>query len=317
MAELLESFIAPGAHTKADCPFCPIQKPYKEPDSVVSDGNNSKTLGQKLNATKKEDDSEIHHFRDIMKRTGGAHGAYTVQAHHLICGNEILGEQKIIQAYLCKEGRHDGKLQPCDTGYDVNNPRNGIWLPSTPPMYKQAIKMETALGHEVPAGTFTRTELKEMATFAQQWPEFIREYQPQLAALGVNTGQRWTEMSDDDQDAIAFVVMMKKQRQFHLGQHGSAVPEEDKAEHSYVLQGIKHLNTLTTYVQHYSDQCPMEDGKPKDGPPYVPPLRLNGYLDTVSAQMRRYVEGDPKGWKYFISKWAYRLTKRLNAPSAA
>ena len=108
--------------------------------------------------------------------------------------------------------------------------------------------------------------------------------------------------------------MMKKKRQFHLASHTEAVPEEDRAEHSYVVKGIEHLDTLTTYVRHYSDKCPMEeDGSTRTKPPYVPPLKLNGYLDTVSKQMRRYVTGDPKDWKYFISQWAFRLTKRLNA----
>ncbi|MBK7614601.1 MAG: AHH domain-containing protein [Burkholderiales bacterium] len=314
MPELLEKvWVALLPHDKDRCPFCEYKKTYSSPDSKVSDANDSQTLGRNLNATGKPDDSEVHHFLDMVAKTGGVHGKYTLQAHHLICGNEILGEQKVIQSFLCKQGRHDGKLQPCETGYDINSAANGIWLPSTPAQFKTAIKLKTALKREVAPGTYTNKELDEMASFAAAFPEFLSMFRSELTAMGVNTKKLWTNMTDDEQDAIAQVVMLKAQRQFHLGEHDGAVPAKDRAERSYVQRGIKHLNTLTVFMQHYADGCPMGKATPPKEPPYVPPFKLNRHLDVLSKQMRAYVVGDPRRWRYFISKWAMRLTDRLNA----
>lgn len=304
-------------HDKDRCPFCEHRKTYSSPKSQVADANNSQTLGRNLNSTGRKDDSDTHHFIDIAAKTGGVHGKYTLQAHHLICGNEILGKQKVVQTFLCQQGRHDGKLQPCDTGYDINSAANGIWLPSTPAQFKTAIKLRTALKRELEPGTYKNKELDEMATFAAAFPGFLSMFHVELTAMGVNTKKLWTDMGNDEQDAIAQVVMLKARRQFHLGEHEGAVPAEDRAERSYVQRGIKHLNTLTMFLQHYAEGCPMGKAAPSKEPPYDPPFRLNRHLDVLSMQMRHYLVGDPRRWKYFISKWAMRLTDRLNAGKAS
>lgn len=316
MPELMEKFQNPEGHDSDKCPFCPIKKKYQSPKSIVSDENSSKDLGDNLEATEKDDNKASFHINDIMAKTEGIHGQYTVQAHHLICGNEILRDQKIIQSWLCKQGRHEGKLKPCDTGYNVNNAENGIWLPSTPAQYKTAIKLETALERITGPGSYRPVELKEMAMFAKQWPEFMRQHGPLLQMLGVNTEKSWTDLTDEERDDIAFVVMQKQERQFHLSSHGGAVPD-DQAEASYVKKGIKHLGTLSIYMRHYSKECPMDNGAKRSAPPYVPPFKLNEYLDTLSMQMRSYVIGHPKTWKYFISNWAFRLTQKLKSPASS
>jgi A nuclease family of the HNH/ENDO VII superfamily with conserved AHH len=311
VSELLEQFTVLLPHEPDKCPFCPIQENYSSPDAVVSDGNNSTTLAGNLNTHADVDGTDAGHILDIMQSTGGVHGVYTVTAHHLVCGNEILGKQKEIQSFLCKEGRHDGKLQPCDTGYDVNNAKNGIWLPTTPDRYKAkfgaaALKRELAVAEANGA-------LDEDISQAEMLQFFRANYGRETRVLGITN---WTNLSDEDQDKIAFAVMLKKERQFHLGEHEGAVPQQDRAEHSYVVQGIKHLDTLTVYMRHYADRCPMENGQPINKQPYKPPFKLNGYLDIVSEQLRRYVTGNPRNWRYFISKWAYRLWRALqNAPA--
>jgi hypothetical protein len=312
MTELLEKvWLKLPPHDSDRCPFCPVKEDYQSPDSKVSDAGSAKTLGSNLNATGSQDDSEIWHFLDIKEKTQGLHGAYTLQAHHLICSNEMLGNQKEIQSYLCKQGRHDGKLQPCETGYDINAAVNGIWLPSTPSMYKTSISLQTAIARGSPGQSFTRTQLDEMAAYAK-FHGYTKTYATELRALGVNTEKLWSEMNDTEQDAIAQVVMMRKQRQFHLGEHEGAAPPQ----RSYVQRGIKHLDTLTVFVEHYAKGCPMDDAsKPRTQPPYVPPFRLNRHLNVLSKQMRSYIVGDPRRWKYFISKWALNLTdKLLQAP---
>ena len=312
MSELLEQFTVLLPHDPDKCPFCPIQENYNSPDSVVSDGNDSTTLGNNLDAHHDVDGNAAEHVLDIMLRTGGIHGVYTVTPHHLECRNEILGKQKEIQSFLCKEGRHDGKLKPCDTGYDVNNAKNGIWLPSTPDRYKRKFGA-TALERELDVASAIG-DLDETISQREMLQFFRANYGREITILGVTN---WTNLSDEDEDNIAFAVMLKKERQFHLGEHEGAVPKHDRAEHSYVLQGIKHLDTLTVYVRHYADRCPMEEGQPTNKPPYKPPFKLNGYLDIVSEQLRRYVTGNPRQWRYFISKWAYRLWQELqNAPAA-
>lgn len=292
---------------KADCPFCPVQEKYDNPDSKCKKENDSDELGKNLSA---KGDKPSDHIAEIFTLTSGIHGQYTVNPHHLISGGEILGEQEEIQSYLCKEGRYNGKLQPCDTGYNVNNANNGIWLPSTPAMYKQTVSIETVLRKEREAGVESEYSIYALAAnFDDYFEDYVAVFGDKLKELGLNTDQPWIRMKDPEQDDIAAVVMMQYKRQFHLGQHNVI----DKAEASYVKIGIKHLDTLTTYLDHYSNKCPMEeDGTTKDSPPYKPPMKLNGYLDILSIEMKGYITGEPKEWKYFISKWAWRLTEKLN-----
>lgn len=315
--ELMEPFKKLEEHNPGEdekCPFCPIQEKYDYPDSKVSDENNSITLGTNL---ENKGDLKRNILNMLYEKTKGIHGQYSAQAHHLICGKEILGAQKEIESWLCKEGKHNGKLQPCDTGYNVNSAKNGIWLPSTPLHHKKEVKVETAqkLHTELirRSDTIVKT-LINIITVPLKLIGVFKNYIPELKELGYNPvgNKLWGKLEPDAKNIISFAVMLKAKLQFHLSSHTAPKKNEDRAERCYVKKGIKHLETLTIYVKHYSNKCPMEkDGKTRSKPPYLPPLKLNRYLDILSSQMKIYITGHPKKWKYFISKWAWLLTNRL------
>ena len=67
---------------------------------------------------------------------------YSAEAHHLICGNEVLKEEGEVECYLIKRTKNSSKgqvgyLEPNDVGYDVNSAKNGIWVPSVPDMFRK------------------------------------------------------------------------------------------------------------------------------------------------------------------------------------
>ncbi len=319
--ELMEQFKKLEEHNPGEdkkCPFCPIQEEYECPDSKVSDENNSITLGTNLEA---RGDLKRNILNMLYKKTKGIHGQYSAQAHHLICGKEILGAQKEIESWLCKEGTHNGKLQPCDTGYNVNNAENGIWLPSTPLHHKKKVKKETAeklMAQLKKQSDTIGKALINIITVPLSFIGVFKNYMPELKELGFNrygNNTLWGTLEGDAKNIIAFAVMLKAKLQFHLSSHTAPKKNEDRAEYCYVKKGIEHLDTLTMYIEHYSNKCPMEkDGTTRASSPYVPPLKLNKYLDILSRQMKGYITGHPKKWKYFISKWAWRLSNRLKNP---
>jgi len=267
--QLLEAVALPtdGSHDPEKCPFCPIQKVQK-PKTLAKIGkhNQSSTLASRL---RQIGDTESNHlFEDSV------HGKYAVEAHHLICGHEILGDEQNAERFLITQNKTTTKEAPGhientlhDVDWDVNSARNGIWLPSVPDIYRVVDEKEPAVW----------------------WGEQEKQ-----------SGRK--SLEETDKDAIAFIVMRAVGRQFHKGPHGSAAP----ADQSYVDLGIKELKKVTKVLEYYSEKCPMEDGDKtkRSSPPYRPPHRIAFTLDLLSDRLRRELVGQPASWKYFISKYA-------------
>ena len=153
MTELNEIIAVAKPHTEEDeeCPFCP-EEPPSEYKTFPGVKNNSETLAKNMEnpdsfgvsgreATARPKLGEKHQQnppsnKDELKEphpihthsTDPAIGDYSCEAHHLISGKQALAKAgHKFERWICK-----GDTIEKDTGYSVNNPDNGIWLPSIP-----------------------------------------------------------------------------------------------------------------------------------------------------------------------------------------
>jgi hypothetical protein len=156
MTELNEIIAPPEPHTGEDkeCPFCP-EEPPPEYETFPGVRNNSDTLAKNMedpDGFGKEREKkarpklgEKHQQnppsnKDELKEPHPIHthstdptiGDYSCEAHHLISGKQALAKKiHNFERWIC-----EGNTIEKDTGYSVNNPDNGIWLPSIPENYK-------------------------------------------------------------------------------------------------------------------------------------------------------------------------------------
>lgn len=141
-----EPMTAPDVHGPENdkCPFCPAEEPPKFTSYPGAD-NNSKILAklmeqpgqlvsQQSNARPKDGkkgNQGPSSPRPYPEKpfTHPLHGKYSYEAHHLISGKQALARSSFEQ-WICAGGSI-----AADTGYSVNNPDNGKWLPSVPYLY--------------------------------------------------------------------------------------------------------------------------------------------------------------------------------------
>lgn len=263
-----------SGHEPDKCCFCPIET-KKNPKNIAKIGkdNNSSTLG--INLTASGDPIINHLFEDSV------HGMYSAEAHHIICGNEILGEEKEVEKYLITQNKKttkgsEGYIENTlhDVAWDVNSARNGIWLPSVPDMYRVV-------------------DGDPDVWWGKQSKKSGREF-----------------LKESEKNDIAFIVMTKVKRQFHKGSHTSAAPPHQ----SYVKLGIRELKKVRLVLEYYSKECPMEDGdeKKRDKAPYRPPHKIAHTLDLLSDRLERELCGAPASWEFFISKLALKCCQWQN-----
>jgi len=260
-----------------ECPFCPVDRTPRSVTSRIGKDNASRTLGANLEGS--EDHKVDHLYFDVDYEI---YRRYSAEAHHLICGNEVLKEEGEIETFLVKQGTTTskgaaGKLEPNDVGYDVNHANNGIWLPSVPDMFR-------------------RTQGQRPARWWGDQARWNGKYPKRPARVS---------LEDWEKADAAFIVMEAAKRQFHKGEHGSV----GEPHNNYVEEAIRRVRRLTIVCQAYSKVCPMEAGEPKKDPPFVPPYRLIGMLDDVSRGLGRELTGSPETWNFYISEFALRCSQ--------
>ena len=138
MSEFLESVKIQEAHGSLEDtkrPFCPIViGPAPKIVAKIGRDNSSDTLGSNL----EDGDPKSNHLYEDSE-----HGQYSAEAHHIIRGNEILGDEKEIEKYLITQNKQTTKGNPGkienelhDVDWDVNAARNGIRLPYVSDKYR-------------------------------------------------------------------------------------------------------------------------------------------------------------------------------------
>jgi len=147
MSELLESFAMGVAHSPNDpkCPFCPKKKNDEHYKTYKGQDNDGGKLGDVVNDAKKfatsiegdarpkdgkvgKDGRQNQGFKDAEKlsKVQGKDVDWKFQCHHAISGNQCLKGDPVEKFII------EGDRVKYDTGYSVNNPQNGIWMPSYP-----------------------------------------------------------------------------------------------------------------------------------------------------------------------------------------
>jgi len=264
-------------HDKNKCPFCKEDAPAEKGVAVIGKDNNSKTLGDNLESSPDPDPKADHLYED------SEHGMYSAEAHHLICGNEILGDHKHMEKFLVtttkdtsKHGKGFIEDELGDVPWDVNSSRNGIWLPSVPDMYRKT---------------------------GGKAPDVWWGYQKK------STGR--TSLRVKQKREIAYKVMEAEKLQFHKGSHKNAA----KPERNYVKLGKEELDNIKKFVKYYSKECPTEtNGKKRGTQPIYPPCGLATILDLLSDRLKMELEGHPRSWNYFISVLARECRDWFNEP---
>jgi hypothetical protein len=271
-------FIAPDeGHSEGKCPFCPLEKKKIDKTSYIGKDNNSDTLGNNLEAA--GDTKDKHLYFDVEFEL---YRKYSAEAHHLICGNEVLKEEGEVEKYLIEDAKTTSKtkagfLQPNDVGYDVNSANNGIWLPSVPDMFR-----------------ITNKEPARWWGDQKQWNRKNSTKPPRISL------EEWEKCD------AAFIVMEEVKRQFHKGSHGHV----GEPHNNYVKMAISRLRQITVFLKHFAEKCPMEeDGSSRKKPPYYPPYRLIKLLDALSKNLERELDGHPDTWNYFISDYALQCSQ--------
>ena len=260
------------AHTEDKCPFCPLEKNKMDKISYIGKDNKSKILGDNLNTA--GDTKESHLYFDVEYNI---YRRYSAEAHHLICGNEVLKEEGEVEKYLIEDSKSTSKggngfLQPNDVGYNVNAAENGICLPSVPDMFRK-----------------TNQEPYRWWGDQKDWNR-KNPTKPQRISL-----DEWEKCD------AAFIVMEVVKRQFHKGSHGNVGEPDD----NYVEMAIGKLRQVTFLLNHFAVKCPMEeDGTTKTKPPFYPPYRIIRVLNELSKDLKEELEGHPDSWNYFISDYA-------------
>jgi hypothetical protein len=125
-------------------------------------------------------------------------------------------------------------------------------------------------------------------------------------------GKRWSGLAPEKQEEIAFVVMRKMKKQFHVGNHHidddePEVHDEMELIHNLYDEFLKGLLlTLSNRVQIWANHCENYDKKHKrDSGCYQPSVRINRVLDNLSAYMKNEISGKPpERWRIFLSELA-------------
>ncbi len=100
--------------------------------------------------------------------------------------------------------------------------------------------------------------------------------------------------------------------QIHIGGHTG---HEHAVGQDYPSEIKKHLSQLQDRIIKKSEECPFcveSDGKAKK--PFVPPYKVNQWLDNLSKSIKKDLTGPAKSWPYFVSKYAKRYHLEVSSP---
>jgi hypothetical protein len=200
MTEMLEPFKLGETHKTEDpkCPFCPLTKNEQHYQTYEGEKNDGGKLGNLINEPEKfgvsieadarpkngkagKDGLNNQNFADTTdekeEKVKKKDTDWTFQAHHAISGNQCLKGHKV-EKYI-----KAGDKVKYDTGYSVNNPQNGIWLPSSP--IKHAWPTD-------PADKFSLAK-KAMNTFHRQFHLGHHNISVDSAGLDRDTDQNYAD----------------------------------------------------------------------------------------------------------------------------
>ena len=147
MSELLEPVMMGVPHTPGKCPFCPKEDNTQHYRTYKGEDNDGGRLGNHVDEPTKfgtsseanarpkdggtgkdgrQNQSFIDTSDETLAKVKGSDKDWKFQCHHAISGNQCLKGHPV-EKFIAA-----GDKVKYDTGYSVNNPQQGIWMPSFP-----------------------------------------------------------------------------------------------------------------------------------------------------------------------------------------
>ena len=164
--------------------------------------------------------------------------------HHLIPGNAAMDPSRL-ETWTC--AHKGGQIQE-DIGYDIDNTRNGIWLPHLPHVY---------------------------------WTSYMTKTKRWCDVYG-----KWSELDPDDQEFVGKLVMGETSLQMHYTDHDD--PYMDMAhETTYDGEAKERCNLLADLMRDvWSAKCKESwDSDMKVFPPYGLVERINLQSDYMRGRI--------------------------------
>lgn len=247
--------VAPtGERCSEDCPFCETQKfhGYKTKHGAQKD---EKALAKNL-ASDEEITSEDG-VGNVFPQSGGGDKTIGWEAraevfesfpvklkatpHHLLPGKAAMKPSRVEK--FTREAK--GKILE-DVGYNIDGPKNGVFLPHLPEIYWTRHK-----------------DGKPMSKF--YW-------------------QTWSGLSYGSKRSIGFVVMTETGRQMHYTDHDDPYIHVDN-DTCYDDEAKKECNQVADFFQQRAIIAGCKDAKKKLRPPYVAVTLLNQKSEKLKRQI--------------------------------
>lgn len=123
---------------------------------------------------------------------------------------------------------------------------------------------------------------------------------------------KWGSKSDSFKYDVMKLAMEAGKGQVHIGGHTGHNGDGGK---DYPTMIKEELTALQARVLNKSEECPFcveSDGTPKK--PFIPPYKVNQWLDNLSRRINGKLAGPVRAWPYFISKYAKMYYKEATEP---
>jgi hypothetical protein len=240
--------------------------------------------------------------REVQLYAGVESSWYPVgfQAHHLIPAKESLARAGTLLKYIDKS---KGKLC-CNLGYNVNGNENGAWLPGKHPVDGNGLNLWGSASGNLPDKEDVGRKKVVRGSGGDKW-----SYTPLAGPRAGNPGAN--EDNNLKWQYVKASMNFLGPRQFH-------------DRHPTYSKNVKeHLDSVGALLERFSGtrkklaSCPecKKDAKKK----LVPPVRLLGVLNALSARYCAHVVGKTEDEVFYTSSWCdpvRRQTAALKKPKA-
>ena len=214
------------------------------------------------------------------------YGPYRNEAHHCISGNEIM-KGHAIERVITKNSRFKK-----DTGYTINNAANGVYLPSFPKAYRGIWGKKWSGSESVSSKTYPVYDGSDPKVITSKEDDNNFKYEIMKEAMKAGKGQA------------------------HIGSHGGFYIEDlDEYNVSYPKVIKKELSAIFRRVVNMGKDCPFcvnTKGEPQK--PFLPPYKVNQWLDDLAKSIKNDLVAAPDTWKYFISAIARDYFVEMHLP---
>lgn len=112
---------------------------------------------------------------------------------------------------------------------------------------------------------------------------------------------KWEPMDEKEKYKIMALAMDAGEGQAHIGCHTG---HDNDGGKDYPTMIKEELAAISKRVSEKTDECPfcVENGSHKK--PFIPPYKINQWLDVLSNDIKNELLGPVESWPYFISGYA-------------